>query len=552
MIHRRRWRSLSLLALLLTLHACSRIDGEIVDNAPPDDPGPPVYGGTISVALEAETNNWLPGRGAFAEPGVHVALAIYDPLVRRAHDGTLRPYLAESIAPNEDHTVWTLRLRPDVTFHDGTVLDAEAIKWNFDTLHKRAGSNTYGAVRDVDAVVVIDSLTVEYHLSKGIVAFPDLLIGAIGWPFSPTAALRYGEDAGMRPVGTGPFRFVSWRRDDRLIVERNPDYWQPGLPYLDRIVFRPIPDEDSRLASLVTRDVDAMHSLRQSIVAQVRRTRDIHRYEFTGNNGGGSIFNTQRPPVDDARIRRSLALALHQESLIEVLGGADITPPKTQWFSEASPWYSAHVASAWPDSNLDEARALLREYMDDPARSDGKPVGAPVAIDYMCPPDPSLMEYSQMHQAFWRGIGYQVRLRQVEQATQIQIVFAADYMVTCWRMSGEADPYIILSNAFGPPEIQPLNFTNFTHPVIDGALETLRTETAFEPRYAATERIMKLFTEQVPNLWAGATPIVVAVRPELRNITGWRFPDGTPGEGIPGSGVTWGQVWSTNAADQRK
>jgi peptide/nickel transport system substrate-binding protein len=525
--------------------ACSRIDGDVVANAAPDDPGQPAYGGSISVALEAETNNWLPGRGAFAEPGQNVALAIYDSLVRRDHGGRPRPYLAQSIEPNADYTVWTLRLRRGVRFHDGTLLDADALKWNFDNLHKAPGSNTFGAVRDIERLDVVDPLTVEYHLSKGIVAFPDLLTGAIGWPFSPSAAERYGEEAGLRPVGTGPFEFVSWRRDDRLVVRRNTNYWQRDLPYLDEVVFRPISDEDSRLASLVSRNVDAMHSLRQSIVARVRRTPGIHRYEFIGNNGGGSIFNTRRPPVDDVRVRRSLALALHQESLIEVLGGLDITPPKTQWFSETSPWYSERVAAAWPDSDLDQARALLADYVNDPDRSDRQPPGTPVEIDYICPPDPSLMEYSQMHQAFWRGIGFEVRLRQVEQATQIQTVIAGDYMTTCWRAGGQADPYIVLSNAFGPPDVQPLNFTNFTHPLLDENLELLRTAVEFERRYRAVERIMLLLAEQVPGVWAGGTPIVVAVRPELRNIDGWRFPDGTPGEGIPGSQVLWGQVWLT-------
>jgi peptide/nickel transport system substrate-binding protein len=275
----------------------------------------------------------------------------------------------------------------------------------------------------------------------------------------------------------------------------------------------------------------------------VRRTPGVHRYEFVGNNGGGSIFNTLRPPVDDARVRRSLALALHQESLIEVLGGIDITPAKTQWFSAASPWYSERVAAAWPDADIEQARRLLADYVEDPSRSDGRQPGNPVAIEYICPPDPSLMEYSQMHQAFWRGIGYEVRLRQVEQATQIQTVFAGDYMISCWRSGGQADPYIVLSNAFGPPDQQPLNFTNFTHPVIDEHLEILRTGTDLELRQEAVERIMLLLAEQVPTLWAGATPVVVAVRPELRNIDGWRFPDGILGEGIPGSQVLWGQVW---------
>jgi peptide/nickel transport system substrate-binding protein len=395
-----------IVAVSLMLSGCGGTDGFVADNLPPEDPGPPRHGGSITVALEAETNSFLPGRGAIGAPGTNIAMAIFDPLIRRDHEGNRRPYLAESITPNDDYTVWTLRLRPGVRFHDGTPLDAAALKWNFDNLHKVPGSLTWGSIRDVERMEIVDELTVEYHLAKGIVAFPDLLINAVGWPFSPTAAQKYGEDAGSNPVGTGPFRFVSWRRDDRLVVRRNDDYWWDGLPYLDDIVFRPIPDEDSRLASLNARSVDAMQSLRQSIIAQVRAIPNLHRYEFYGNNGGGANINTARPPLDDARIRRALAWALYQDALIEVLGGTDITPAKTQHYTIGSRWYSERVAAAWPRNDQQEARELLEAYMNDANRSDGRARGEPVSIEFRCPPDPSLIELPQMYLALWRAVGF--------------------------------------------------------------------------------------------------------------------------------------------------
>src|SRR5690554_4983900 len=107
----------------------------------------PQYGGKLVVALEAETNNWLPGTGSFASSGVTVAMAIYDPLIVLNEDGEWEPNLAESLEPNDDLTEWTMTLRPDVTFHDGTPFDAEALKWNFDTLHNVDSSLTYGTLQ---------------------------------------------------------------------------------------------------------------------------------------------------------------------------------------------------------------------------------------------------------------------------------------------------------------------------------------------------------------------------------------------------------------------
>ena len=159
--------------------ACSPVERPWVDNEAPEDPGAPVYGGKIKLAYIGETNSWLPGKGNFAAAGLNVAAAIYDAFLMRDSEWHIRPYLAQSIIPNEDHSVWRMTLRPNVRFHDGTALDAAAVKWNFDTLHKAPGTVTFGAVRDVDSVEIIDALTVDYHLTKSIVAFPDLLIGPV-------------------------------------------------------------------------------------------------------------------------------------------------------------------------------------------------------------------------------------------------------------------------------------------------------------------------------------------------------------------------------------
>lgn len=546
---RKTFKGLWLATLLSSFVACSPGSGSLVDNSPPADPGSPVYGGHLRVALEGETNNWLPGRGNHVAPAaLTVAMALFDPLVRLDHEGQFRPYLAESLTPNDQFDQWTMRLRAGVLFHDGTVLDADAIKWNFDNLHKRQGSVTFGSIRDIDRVEVVDQLTVIYYLTRSVVPFPDMLSRAVGWPVSPTAVQRHGEEAGLYPVGTGPFELVSWRRDDRLELKRNDNYWREGLPYLDSITFRPLPDEDARLASLISGDMDVIQTLRQHIVDRMRRMAGIHLYEQVGNSSGSAIFNAQRPPVDDARIRQALAWALDPEALVEVLGGRGISPVQTQYFNENSVWYSPRVAEVWPQKNQDRARELLAEYVNDPQRSDGQPVGAPVSIDLMCLPEQSLVDLAQMYQAFWAAVGFDVRLRQVEQATQIQSVISGDYMSTCWRSSNEMDPYTILNNDFGPPDVQPLNYTNFTHPLIEEKLEVLRLEPDFAARKAVVEEIMLLLAEQVPNTWTGSTPAAVAAQPRVRNIRDWTFPDGTLGDGMPVAQVSWAQVWMLDDA----
>ncbi|WP_040339606.1 ABC transporter substrate-binding protein [Candidatus Blastococcus massiliensis] len=534
-------------ALLLGAAACGADDGagggDTSGGVGPDqisEQGEPVTGGTITVGLEAETNGWIPGEGSFANAGTTVAYAIYDPLIKQTADGDLQPYLAESMEPNEDFTTWTLTLREGIQFHDGTPLNGEALKTIFDEYLTVPTSNVANRLADVTSLDVVDDLTVQYVLEEPNAAFPDVLTGSPGWPFSPTAAAAAGPDAGANPVGTGPFRFVEWQRDSRLVVERNEDYWQEGLPYLDGITFRPIPDEDTRFQSLQSGDIDVMQTLRQSTVARARDLDGVDNYEYLGNNSGGSIINTSKPPFDDVRVRQALAHGIDQPALIDVIGGTGLTPDATQYFSPDSPFYSEEAAEAFPVYDPERAQELYDEYINDPARSDGQPVGTDISFTYNCPPDPSLNELSQLYQSFWSDLGIDVSLNTVEQAAHIQNGLAKDYDVQCWRVGAETDPYFTLKDAF---TAGPLNFTGYTSAVIDENLEILRTTTDLADRQAAVEAISLDISENVPNLFTGYTLTDVAVREQVKNVDGWEFPDGTAGNGVPGATTMWAYVW---------
>jgi peptide/nickel transport system substrate-binding protein len=540
--------TVGLAGLLLGSAACGGGDdggGDAEAGAVSDvgEAGDPVEGGSITVGLEAETNSWLPGEGTFNQPGVNVGYSIYDPLMQRTADGEVKPYLAESMEANEDLTEWTLKLRPGVTFHDGTPLDAQALKTIFDEYLTAPGSNLAATLAEVTSLDVVDDLTVVYRLAETNAAFPDNLVLAAGWPFSPTAAAAAGEDAGSQPVGTGPFRFVSWQRDSNLVVEKNEDYWQEGLPYLDEITFRPIPDEDTRLSSLQSGDIDVMQSLRQGTVVRARDLDGVNNFEHLGSNSGGMTMNVSKPPFDDVRVRQAMAHAMDQEALIEVLGGAGVTEPQTQFFSEDSPYYSEALEESYPTYDVEQAQELYDSYVNDPERSDGKAVGEPISFTFQCPPDPSLNELSQLYQAFFNVLGAEVQLEQTEQAAWIQDMLARDYEAGCTRVGADRDPYIVFSQAFQP---NPLNMTAFQSPEIDAQLEVLKTTTDIEERKAAVEAIGEVLNENVPNTFSAGTLTVMATRDAVKNLDGWTFPDGTEGNGANNAQIMWGHVWVTD------
>jgi peptide/nickel transport system substrate-binding protein len=517
--------------------------------------GEPIEGGTLTIGLEAESTSWLPSQAQWAAGGYAVAHAIYDPLMQRDEDGELQPYLAESVEPNDDLSEWTVTLRPGITFHDGTDLTADVMKAIFDEYLTVPPSVLTGVLEGV-SMEVVDELTFTYVLPEPNSAFPDVLQYTAGMPFSIEAAREAGDDAGSNPVGTGAFVFESWTTDDRLVVTKNEDYWREGLPYLDRITFRPIPDEESRVSSLFAGEVDAIQSLRGANIKQVIDAEDsgFVAHLFLGNTSGASIMNTLEPPFDDVRVRRAFAMASDPEDVAAVLGDDGLVDETTQFFSTDSPWWSQRVADAYPGHDPEGAREVLQEYIDDPDRSDGQPVGTPPRFVYNCLPDASLIEVAQLIQQDANAVGFRVDLRQVEQATHIANAiggadtdppYRGDYVVNCWRIGGEDDPYFTLAEgptSFGEGNPQ-ANFTNFSDPRLTQLFEDLRTTAEFEDRYEIVEEIGILINENVPISFGVGTPMMVGVKDSVKNVRGWTLPDGTTGNGIPGAVPRLREVW---------
>lgn len=521
-----------------------------------------VIGGEIVVGLEGETATFLPGAGTFAPSGTQIAYTIFDPIAVRGADGQVHPFAAESIEPNAEATEWTVKLRSNLTFHDGAELNAETMRQIFDEYLTAEGATTAGSLAQVVEFRVDDDLEFTYVLEKPNAAFADLLTGSIGWPFSVEACRAAGDDCGSKPVGTGPFQFVSWSRDHELVVERNPDYWRADeygnqLPYLDRVTFRPLADQSTRLMSVEAGTTQAGFTFLADYIRQARDSNGVDSHEAIGNEGIVTVLNTMVPPLDDQRVRQALHMAADQNSAIALLGGTGIVPPHTQMYGSDSGWYSKAAEEAWAPYDPEAARSLIQQYVNDPERSDKKNPGDPLTLTYQAPADPMLQSVAQFYQGAWNDIGVTVTVASVEQAILISNVigtgdtdppFRGNYEASIFRAGSQDDPYTVLRSAFGDPASVPGNLTNYWSEAIAENIEKLGTSTNFNERYLASEAIMVELAEQVPMIWAGAAPTSIYTSTDLRNVAGWTIPGSDPAESIPGGGVTnavtfWSQVW---------
>jgi peptide/nickel transport system substrate-binding protein len=518
----------------------------------------PQYGGTVIVGLEAEAVGLRPWEDACASSCYTMLGQLFDPLLRQAKSGAYLPWLAESIVPNDDFTVWTVTLRSGVTFHNGKALTGQTYEDMFPI--QQAGAAAAGAIATTGLISVeaTGDLTIDYTLSATNVAFPSFLEAApIGYAFDPEAAAD-STAFNANPIGTGAFMMDSRDIDNETILVRNPNYWLSingrQLPYLDSIAYRPIPDETTRLASLASGTTSAMESRRQATVRDARSLEGVTLYEFQGNDAGGGHFNAQVPPYDDVRVRRGLILAQNQEAVIEALGGAGISSPVTQFFSVDSPWWSQAVADAYPNFDFDAGVALLQEYVDDPSRSDGKAAGEKIQVDLACPMDPTLVAATSVSGQLWTATGLvDVDIDTAnDQQTHINVSlgigngFLGEHGAHCWRYGSEADPSVPIGQAYNNWQANPLNFSNYDNAEIQGYLAEALTTNVFEERYALYEKIGIIANRDMPHWFSGGTATVIAVDEAITGVDTWLLPDGTLGIGHPSAIGMWSQVSRTD------
>ena len=238
------------------------------------------------------------------------ARTVFDPLTIITLNGDWAPYLAESVVPNAAYTSWTITLRPNVVFHDGTPCNGAALVTN---LEAQAKSLLTGVVLSPTLVSITQTgpLAATITFKSPWVPFPYYLAGGIGGQIAYVVApsMLSNPNGTTHPVGTGPFVFKEWIPNDHFTATANPNYWRKGLPYLSEITFKPIPDEEARAEALKSGTIDLMITDTPQIITQFRGNQELrlHRRQHARRRRAGhelrpaqlpghAVQRPQRPP----------------------------------------------------------------------------------------------------------------------------------------------------------------------------------------------------------------------------------------------------------------
>ena len=497
----------------------------------------PRRGGSLTFATEAEINSFDPRVGAWDATGLTYARAVYDPLFTQAADGSIKPYLALSIAPNTDYTEWTIKLRPGIKFHDGSPLDANTVRVNLLGLAREPLDGP--ALFNLSDVTAIDPLTVLITMHTPWVPFPFLLTVKEGM----MVGLKQLADTSGKtaPVGTGPFVFKEWVPGDHFTATRNPNYWRPGLPYLDSITFKPIPDAQSRVNSLRAGNIDVMHSSDTQNVADLMHDAQFHQINGLNSTQGEPdmgfvMLNTTAPPLDDIRVRQALACATDRERFIRTLANG-LTRPADGPFVRGSPYYTP---TGYPGYDPARARALVAEY---------KREKGPISFKHGNVNTPKARAGNELLGAMWREVGIQTEDVFFEQSPFILNAIVGNFQAYAWRQFNCPDPDANLiwwsSATAAPVGKQALNFARNRDPVIEAALLAGRTQVDPTVRTAAYRMVASRLGADLPYIWLTQAVWIVAGRMAVGGIGRATLPDGGAARPLDAGVTPVGEFWLT-------
>ena len=371
--------------------------------------------GDITVAMQLEPPHLDPTSAAAGAIDSVLYSNVFEGLTRFMGDGSVVPGLAEHWDISEDGTEYTFHLRDGVTFHDGTTLDAGDVKFTLDRARGEDSVNAQKALfAGITDVTVVDPLTVKVSLDQPNGSF----LFNLAWGDAVIVATESIDDIKQKPIGTGAFKFKEWVAGDRIVLEKNPDYW--GDPaHLDRATFKFISDPTAAFAAVMAEDVD--------VFAGFPAPENLPQFEadprfqvLTGSTEGETILSTnnKQPPFDDVRVRQALAHAIDRQAIIDGAMFGYGTPIGTH-FAPHNPAYVDLTAGSAHDP--DKARALLAEA--------GYPEGFETTLHL--PPPSYARRGGEIIAAQLADVGITAKITNVEWAQWLETVFRGkDYGLT--------------------------------------------------------------------------------------------------------------------------
>jgi len=445
-----------------------------------------------------------------------VIMMMYETLIGFDHDMKIVPRLAERWEVAPDGVTWTFQLRQGIRFHDGTLFNADAVHRNFARVMDPVANHKRLVLFDmIDRVEAVDERTVRITTKYPFGAFEPTMAHVSAAIVNPAVAATFGKDFGSaadRASGTGPYRIVSWKKDQEIVLERNDDYWgEKGRT--KRIVYRPIPEAASRVLALEAGDVDVITRVPSADIARLEKEPGIAVTKTPSVGMQQFRFNVARKPYNDTRVRQAISYAINRRAIVDNLVSSFARPST----GALTPIMRGYANLGEIPYDPDKARALLK--------AAGYPNGFRTRIA-TTPRYPMGVELAEALAADLKKVGIEAAIDVIEWGT----------MVTYWAgLPPEKNPQEIFimgagaSTADADWGLRPIfrsaptnenNYGYFSNAEFDRVIEAAMRETDAEKRQQLYRRAQEIvYLEDPGAVWLFDTLYVVASRANVEGVT---------------------------------
>lgn len=456
----------------------------------------PAASQTLRIGLQEDPDALDPHR-ARTFVGRIVFSALCDKLMDVDEKLQIVPQLATSWSWSADDKVLTLKLRSGVKFHDGETMDATAVKASLDRARTLPDSLRKSELASVAHVDVVDPSTVTITVNKPDATLLYQLTDRAGMILAPKAMTG---DFSKHPVCAGPYKFVERVQNDRIVLEKFKDYWNPSEYFFQRIVYQPIPDATVRLANLRAGSIDILERLAPSDVASVKSDPKLNFDPVVGLGFQAIALNiangprSKTSPFRDKRVRQAFNIAIDRDAINKVVGQGFFAPAN-QALPLASPFFNK--AAIMPKRDVAKAKALLKEAGYDR-----------VKFELTFANNTVLQQVSELIQAMAAEAGFDIQLRATDYATALHQAQGGNFEANMNAWSGRPDPdgnLIIFVSCKGSQ-----NDGHYCNPEVDKLLMQARTVTDLTKRKAVYDAADKIMQDDVPRIYLYYQPWLFA------------------------------------------
>lgn len=408
---------------------------------------------------------------------------LYDTLFRVGESGAIQPGLVQSWQ-QVNPTTYKLKLRSGVTFHDGTPLNAQAVKTNLDRVRDPKGTSPWaGSLAPIKSITVTGPDDLTLTLSKPYAPLLSVLATQAGMVVSPTAIKQLGQKLARTPVGSGPYKFVRWIKNQRIVLVKNPNYWQKGTATIAHVQFIPSSDPTTKVTDLISGRTQTVDYVPANLISRVKRESSL-TYKGRPASYANVVWlgmNTTKAPISDPALRQAISAAIDREAMV-----------KSVAFGAAVPARSMLSPGSWAYS--DEVPPLAYN----PGRAKQLLGGRTATVEIKVPP--TYEQQAQVVKADLAKVGITANIVNEDWPQLIDDYYKGNFQIEFQDLLGTPlfDPDMVLSGFYAPKGA--FNGTGFSDPTIQRLLNQGTATNNREQRKQIYIQLQKKAQEILPTI----------------------------------------------------